>query len=108
MKRGRGAGFRAIAHGTWREDWPDKREREVAAIRKLVTDAAAGGGRAIVVPARTIGTGPERELLEGLDYTLGHGFAPHRLFEKWFEAQIRAGVAALAPDPGDAQPGVKR
>ncbi len=103
MKRGRGAGFRAIQHGTWREDWPDKREREVAAIRKLVTDAAAGGGRAIVVPARTIGTGPERDLLSGLDYTLGQGFAPHRLFEQWFEAQIRAGVAALEPDPGDAR-----
>jgi hypothetical protein len=95
MARGRGASFRAIQHGTWREDWPDKRKPEIAAIRRMVEQATAGGGRAIVVPARTTGTGPEAELLEGLSFELAKGFAPHRLFDRWFEAQVRAGVAEL-------------
>ncbi|MEW6776294.1 MAG: cobalamin biosynthesis protein CbiX, partial [Bdellovibrionota bacterium] len=99
-----GGDFRAIRVGTWREDWPEKREAWVRDIRAMVQEAAKDGGRAIVVPARTAGRGPEREFLEGLEYALAEGFAPHPLFAKWFEDQIREGMAKLAAAPGGEHP----
>jgi sirohydrochlorin ferrochelatase len=109
MRAGKGAAFRAIEAGTWREDWPDKREPEVAAIRAMVEKGSTDGGRVIVIPARTTSEGPEKELLAGLAFELGSGFAPHPLFERWVEEQIEAGIAALrngtgpapAPAPGE-------
>jgi sirohydrochlorin ferrochelatase len=95
MREGDGAEFRAIHVGTWREDWPGKREPEIAAIRALVEEASRDGGRALVIPARTTAQGPEAEFLDGLTYELGSGFAPHAEFEAWFEEQIAAGVARL-------------
>lgn len=95
MRAGAGAKFRAIEVGTWREDWPAQRAPEVAAIRGLVEVASADGGRALVIPARTTGQGPEAELLAGLRYQLGHGFAPHPRFERWVEEQIGLGLEAL-------------
>jgi sirohydrochlorin ferrochelatase len=95
MRDGGGSEFRAIRTGTWREDWPAKRQSSVAHIRQIVEEAGRDGGRAIVIPARTTGQGPERELLSGLSFELGSGFAPHPLFVEWVEEQVRAGIAKL-------------
>jgi sirohydrochlorin ferrochelatase len=96
MKSAPGApAFRAIRHATWREDWPDKRAPWIQRVRDMVQEAGKDGGRAIVIPARTNGTGPERRFLEGLSFELGEGFAPHPLFTRWFEQQVQAGAAAL-------------
>lgn len=97
MRSGAGAKFRAVHYGTWREDWPDKRKPEIAAIRALVEAASRDGGRALVIPARTSAQGFETEFLEGLTFTIGQGFAPHPLFERWLEEQVKAGVALLGP-----------
>jgi sirohydrochlorin ferrochelatase len=91
-----GAGFRAIEVGTWREDWPEKRGPEIARIRRLVEQAARDGGRALVIPARTTGRGPEERFLAGLEFELGQGFAPHPLFAHWVEEQVRFGLQRLA------------
>lgn len=96
MRAQGGQKFRAIRVATWREDWPGKREPWIAKVREMVQEAARAGGRALVIPARTTGVGPEREFLAGLDYALGEGFAPHPLFARWFEEQVRVGVAVLA------------
>jgi len=88
-----GQRFRAIRTATWREDWPDKREAAVQEVRSFVRDAAADAGRAIVIPARTLGQGPERGLLEGLSFELGEGFAPLPLFARWAEKEVEAAVA---------------
>lgn len=93
MRANGGERFRAIRAGTWREDWPDKSEAWVPRIRGWVEDAARDG-TAIVIPARTNGTGPEKHLLAGLDYRLGSGFAPHPLFARWLQEQVDAAVAA--------------
>ena len=93
MKAG-GTPFRAIRHATWREDWPDKRAPWIEAVRQMVEDARQDGGRALVIPARTNGTGPERGFLDGLNFELGEGFAPHPLFLRWVEQQVEAGSAA--------------
>ncbi len=97
--------FRAIRVATWREDWPDQREPWIAKVRAMVEEATRDGGRALVIPARTNGQGPERKFLEGLDFALASGFAPHPLFARWVEEQIIAGRQALAapPAPGAAQ-----
>lgn len=85
--------FRAIRTGTWREDWPDKRAAAVEQVRGFVQAASADGGRAIVIPARTLGQGPERQLLEGLSFSLGEGFAPLPEFARWAQNEVAAAVA---------------
>jgi sirohydrochlorin ferrochelatase len=95
MRTNGGASFRAIRAGTWREDWPDKRAPEVAAIRRMVEEASRDAGRALVIPARTSAEGNEREWLKGLEFELGTGFAPHPLFARWAEEQIRKGTDIL-------------
>lgn len=101
MRAQGGQKFRAIEVATWREDWPDKRAPWIAKVRAMVAEAGHDGGRALVIPARTNAQGPERKYLEGLDFALGEGFAPHPLFARWVEEQVQAGLAALAPVPAE-------
>ena len=95
MRQAGGSEFQAIKVATWREDWPDKGAPWIKKIRTLVEDAKKHGGRAIVIPARTTGQGFEKKFLAGLDYDLGSGFAPHPLFVRWVDEQIKAGAAQL-------------
>ena len=92
MSSNGGQKFKAFQVGTWREDWPEKRKPWVKKIRAIVTEANKQGGTAIVIPARTTGTGPEKRFLESLKFELGEGFAPHPLFTQWVEEQIQQGV----------------
>jgi sirohydrochlorin ferrochelatase len=96
MQQLSGPRFRAIRTATWREDWPEKREAAVERVRSYVREATADGGRALVIPARTLGQGPERRLLEGLTFELGEGFAPLALFGRWTEKQVAAAIAGEA------------
>ena len=97
--------FRSVETVTWREDWPGKREPEIERARRLVAEAAAGGGRALVIPARTNGEGPERELLGDLEFRVGTGFAPHPLFAEWVHAMVREGLGTMALE-SDARTGL--
>ncbi len=90
-----GLPFRDIRVGTWREDWPDKRDAAVAAIREMVEEAGVDGGVALVIPVRTIMQGPENDYLDGLNYRLGAGFAPHPAFLRWVASEIEEGMAEL-------------
>lgn len=105
MRANGGAAFRAIQTGTWREDWPDKRAPELAALREKVEEASRDGGRAIVIPARTAAQGEEKGFLKGLAFELGNGFAPHPLFARWIEERIQAGAVALGV--GKMSPGLE-
>ncbi|MBA4141965.1 MAG: cobalamin biosynthesis protein CbiX [Nitrosospira sp.] len=93
MRDAGGAKFAAIRVATWREDWRDKRAPWIEKVREMVEDATKHGGRAIVIPARTTGEGPERRFLSGLEYDLGSGFAPHPKFVQWMKEQIETGAA---------------
>ena len=97
-----GDDFRAIKFATWREDWPDKRDEWIERVRKMVETARKDGGRALVIPARTNATGPEEEFLEGLEFELGEGFAPHPLFARWVESQIEVGLRDLTGRASEA------
>ncbi len=90
--------YRDVKYYTWREDWPDKREKSVKVIRGMVEEASVDGGTAIVIPVRTTGEGHERKYLEGLEYKLGSGFAPHPNYIMWVEEKIKEGVAELRHD----------
>ncbi|MCL4245411.1 MAG: hypothetical protein KJ002_09820 [Candidatus Dadabacteria bacterium] len=90
--------YRDVKYYTWREDWPDKREKSIEVIRGMVEEAAADGGTAIVIPVRTTGEGHERKYLDGLEYKLGSGFAPHPNYVKWVEEKIEEGIAELRQD----------
>jgi hypothetical protein len=110
-----GGRFRAVHVATWREDWPEKRGPAVAHVRSLVQEATVAGGRAIVIPARTLGQGPERRLLDGLTFDLGEGFAPHPLFARWAAKEVAAAVteqaavgAHLGEGAAPAAPSVQR
>jgi sirohydrochlorin ferrochelatase len=92
MRGNGGDGFRAIKTATWREDWPEKRRPAVERVRALIQEASGDAGRALVLPARTLGQGPERRLLEGLAFELGEGFAPHPLFARWAQEQVSAAL----------------
>ena len=87
-----GENFKAFKVATWREDWPKKRAPWVKKTRAMVTEANKQGGTAIVIPARTTSTGPEKKFLEGLKFELGEGFAPHPLFTQWVDEQIQQGI----------------
>lgn len=99
--RSAGVPFRDVLYATWREDWPSKRGPWVAKVREMVEEARREGGRAIVIPARVNGQGPEREFLKGLDFELGSGFAPHPLFARWVEKQVASGVQLLQAKAAD-------
>lgn len=93
MRAHGGEAFRAIRGATWREDWPEKRGPAIERVRAMVREANAEGGRAIVIPARTTARGHAREFLQGLEFALGEGFAPHPLFQRWLREQVALGLA---------------
>jgi hypothetical protein len=97
--------YRAYRYHTWREDWPEERERSVAEIREMVAEASEDGGTALVIPARTGGEGPAHTYLDGLDYRYATGFSPHPAFTAWVREQIEAGIDAVqAPETGEDAP----
>ncbi|MCI0708385.1 MAG: hypothetical protein L0Y80_12975 [Ignavibacteriae bacterium] len=90
----KGKPFKQILSATWREDWPELREKAIENIRSMVKTASEDGGTAIVIPARTTRGGREEEWLKGLKYVYnGNGFAPHKLFVRWVEEQILLSLA---------------
>jgi sirohydrochlorin ferrochelatase len=92
--------FRDIQYATWREDWPELREKAIQNIRTMVERAAQDGGTPIVIPARTTRGGREEEWLKGLNYVYnGKGFAPHPTFERWVEEQILIAMAHFNNQP---------
>lgn len=76
-------GFARVEAATLREDWPDERPAEEAAIRAFVADETDAGRRVLVLPARLSGFGPYAEVLEGLDYVAGEGLLPHPSLSDW-------------------------
>ncbi|MFQ5588978.1 MAG: sirohydrochlorin chelatase [Nitrospiria bacterium] len=109
MQKNGGSAFKDIQYYTWREDWPDKRDKAVEVIRQMIEIANRDGGTAILVPERITGQGHGEEFLEGLDFRYTTGFAPHPNFVKWVEGQIERGKNVLLSKPlvadrGDWQP----
>lgn len=91
------APFKAIKAATAREDWPEKREKAVAEVRKMIEEDAKTG-RVLVIANRMYGSGPYKKMLKGLEYVLNEkGFASPVL-TRWLEEGIgRTSTALLNP-----------
>jgi sirohydrochlorin ferrochelatase len=89
------APFKPIKAATVREDWPEKREKAVADVRKMIEDDAKTG-RVLVIANRMYGSGPYKKMLKGLDYVLNEkGFASP-VITRWLEEGITKIATALA------------
>lgn len=95
MRADGGDAFRAIKVATWREDWPQKRDEDIARVRAMFGPAQQNHGRVLIVPARINGRGRADRYLRGLDFGWSQGFAQTPYFAQWFEQEIHRGVAAL-------------
>lgn len=99
-----GKAFKAIQVATLREDWPEKREKAVREIRKMIEEANQNGGKAIVISNRIVGAGPYQKYLKGLDYLFnGTGIAPHPNLTRWIEQEIEKGAESLLKGEGRFQ-----
>jgi hypothetical protein len=82
------APFRKVHAVTLRDDWPEAHAKAVAEIRAFVADAKKGGGKALVVPYRLYGFGPQSSSLDGLDIvTDDKGLLPDPSVGVWLLAE---------------------
>lgn len=82
------APFRKVAAVTLRDDWPEAHAKAVAEIKAFVAEAKRDGGRALVVPYRLYGFGPQSSSLEGLDIvTDDKGLLPDPSVASWLVAE---------------------
>ena len=82
------AGFRRVQGLTLRDDWPEAHARSVAEIKAFVGAAHRGGGRALVVPYRLYGFGPQADSISGLDIvTDDKGLLPDPSVGVWLKAE---------------------
>jgi sirohydrochlorin ferrochelatase len=92
--------FRAVFVATVREDWPEKRDQAVAAVRKLIAQANQAGNWVLVIANRLSGAGPYGKLLQGLSFELnGKGIAPHPNLTRWMDGAIESWIRSLEQEP---------
>lgn len=94
-KDSRCASLKAIKAATVREDWPEQREKAVAAVRDMIQEDAKNG-RVLVISNRLYGSGPYKKFLSGLDYVLNEKGFVHPVITRWLEDEIGRTTAALA------------
>lgn len=88
------AKFKAIKAATVREDWPEKREKAVADVRKMIEEDAKTG-RVLVVANRMYGSGPYKKMLKRLDYVLNEKGLASPAITRWLEEGITKIATAL-------------
>lgn len=87
--------FHRIKVATVREDWPEKREKAVALLKEMIREGNHEG-RVLLISNRLCGSGPYKELLEGMEYEMNEkGFAPHPILTRWIEDGIRRSVSEM-------------
>ena len=94
------AQIKSIRAATVREDWPEKREFAVADVRRMIQEGMREG-RVLVIADRLYGSGPYKNLFNGLEYTLNEKRLSHSIMTGWLEDEI-GGVASLLARPLDA------
>lgn len=88
--------FRRVQVMTLREDWPEKREAAVRAVRDFVARASQEHGTAVVLPYRVQGFGPYAKTLAGLEYVSdGTGLVPNAQVAHWVQREAEALRAVL-------------
>ncbi|MCH7761564.1 hypothetical protein IIA15_09245 [candidate division TA06 bacterium] len=96
MRENGGDRFQRVLTATLREDWPEKRDRAVEELRKMVEEVNEEGGEALIIANRINGPGPTENYLQGLSYRFnGEGFLPHPNFIKILKRQIEEGIYTI-------------
>lgn len=98
--------FREVRVATWREDWPEKREKEVKEIKDWIQKVREAGATPIVVGVRTEGHDPARRFLKGVEFVhVDQTFSHHPNFSLWMERKVDQFVESLLKDdPPSPQP----
>ena len=82
--------FKSIKGLTLRKDWPEKREKALDEIKKIIKEGNESG-KVIVISNRLYGSGPYKYFLEGLKFDMnGKGLAPHPNLTLWLEKGIES------------------
>lgn len=81
---------------TVREDWPQEREKAVAAVRATVEEAGKHG-RVLVIANRLYGSGPYKKMLRGLTYEINEKGLVDPILTSWLEDGLRRMTAELIP-----------
>ena len=80
--------FKNIINKSLREDWPDKREIAMNAIKKVIAEGNKGG-KVIIISNRLYGIDPYKHFLKGLKFEMGSkGLAPHPNLTLWLSKGI--------------------
>lgn len=85
---------------TVREDWPQEREKAVAAVRATVEEAGKQG-RVLVIANRLYGSGPYKKMLQGLTYEINEKGLVDPILTRWLEDGLARVTAELIPAQGD-------
>lgn len=85
---------------TVREDWPQEREKAVAAVRATVEEAGKQG-RVLVIANRLYGSGPYKKMLQGLTYEINEKGLVDPILTRWLEDGLARVTAELLPAQGD-------
>lgn len=102
------APFRRVEAVTLRDDWPEAHARAVKEIKAFVAAARKEGGKALVIPYRLFGFGPQAASLAGLDIvTDDKGLLPDPLVGDWLVREADALIKEAgweSPSTGGATP----
>jgi hypothetical protein len=95
--------LKAIHAATVRDDWPDKRDRAGAKVRRLIQEGGRDG-QILIVADRLYGAGPYQDFFKGLDYRLNEKGLSHPLPTDWLEDGISHFAQALTQPLAEAGP----
>ena len=80
--------FKKITDMVLREDWPEKREKALSKIKKIIREGNETG-KVIIISNRLYGSGPYKHFLKGLNFEINSkGLAPHPNLTNWLEKGI--------------------
>jgi sirohydrochlorin ferrochelatase len=84
--------FKKITGLALREDWPEKREKALRKIKKIIHEGNKGG-KVIIISNRLYGSGPYKHFLKGLNFEMNSkGLAPHPNLTHWLEKGVELAI----------------
>ena len=75
-----------------REDWPEKREKALNEIKRIIAEGNKEG-KVIIISNRLYGSGPYKHFLKGLNFEMNSkGLAPHPNLTHWLAKGIELAI----------------
>ena len=84
--------FKKIIGMALREDWPEKREKALNEIKRIIAEGNKEG-KVIIISNRLYGSGPYKHFLKGLNFEMNSkGLAPHPNLTHWLAKGIELAI----------------